>query len=132
MRKLYPFLLCLLCYTAHSQYINSPKELFASDKLLHAGAGYAIGASTTAIADQLNSKYPALWGIGFSILASAGKEFYDYKTGGSVELLDAFMGLNGGVLGCITVTLPISKRKKHDRTQEKRRKQNFVNNEFFY
>lgn len=128
--KTFIFIICSAC--AFTQHIVSPKELFASDKLLHAGAGYVIGASTTAIADQLGSRYPAIWGVGFSILAAVGKEFYDYKTGGTVEPLDALMTFNGGVLGAVTVTLPISKRSKRSAAEERRRKANFINNDPFY
>lgn len=128
--KTFIFIICSAC--AFTQHIVSPKELLASDKLLHAGAGYVIGASTTAIADQLGAKYPAIWGLGFSILASAGKEFYDYKNGGTVEALDAVMSFNGGFLGAVTVTLPISKRNKRSKAEERRRQANFINNDPFY
>ena len=99
-----------------SQNLPDPRVFtnvfFAQDKLLHLGAGYAIGASTTAIADRFGSKRPELWGIGFTVLAAAGKEIYDYKTGGTPEMLDALMAFNGGFLGTVTVMLPIEKRKR--------------------
>ena len=130
------FLSLFLSGVGYSQNLPDPevftKIFFAQDKLLHLGAGYAIGATTTAIADRFGAKKPELWGIGFTVLAAAGKELYDYKTGGTPELLDGIMAFNGGFLGTVTVMIPINKRAKKDYSAERRRKENFIDNDPFY
>ncbi len=101
----------LLSTSLHSQTKGLP-FVIAQDKLLHLGAGYVIGASTTAAADAVGSKYAIVWGVAASILASVGKEYYDSKTGGTVELFDAYSGIVGGCMGSVTVSLPIYKRER--------------------
>lgn len=116
-----------------AQIITSPKELFATDKLLHASAGYVIGATTTVAADALGSKRPYIWGMVAVISVAGGKELYDHLSGkGTVDVLDGVMTFNGGFLAVATVSIPINKRKKRDYLQEKRRRENFIKNDPFY
>jgi len=133
MKELFLFILLSICFTnAHSQHIYPVKEVFSQDKLLHLGAGYMTGASITAIADLCNSKNPHAWGILTSALVAGGKEYYDYRTGtGTVEGLDAWMTFIGGVLGSITVSIPISKRTPLNYAEKKRYNENFINNDPF-
>ena len=133
MKELCLFILLSVCFTnAYSQHIYDPKEIFSQDKLLHLGAGYMTGASVTAIADAFKSKNPHAWGILASALVAGGKEYYDYKKGtGSVEGLDAWMTFMGGVLGSITVGIPISNHKPKNYAEKKRYNENFINTDPF-
>jgi len=133
MKTVYTIIFAIWATAVSAQFVTSPKELFAPDKLLHASAGYAIGATTTVVADALGSKRPQLWGMFAVISAAGGKELYDYLSGtGTPEVLDGIMTFNGGFLAVATVTIPINKRKKRDRLQEKRRRENFIYNDPFY
>jgi len=132
MKFIITLLLMFFLNLGESQHIYNPKEVFSQDKLLHLGAGYMTGASITAIADLCNSKNPHAWGILTSALVAGGKEYYDYRTGtGTVEGLDAWMTFIGGVLGSITVSIPISKRTPLDYAEKKRYNENFINNDPF-
>jgi hypothetical protein len=127
-------LILLLVASTHvsAQHILSSRELFAPDKLLHLGAGYAIGSSVTAIADAAGSKNPYIWGIAASIIAAAGKEYYDRRTGGTVEIWDGYMTAVGGSIGVAIISIPISKRTPKNTEKLKRHKENFINNDPFY
>lgn len=132
MKTIHTIIFALWTLFASAQYITSPKELFATDKLLHASAGYVIGATTTIAADALGSKKPYIWGMVAVISVAGGKELYDHLSGkGTVDELDAVMTFNGGLLAVATVSIPINKRTKRDRLQEKRRRENFINNDPF-
>ena len=133
MKKL--LLLAVIMFTINTlpaQHILSSRELFAPDKLLHLGAGYAIGSSITAIADASGAKNPYIWGMAASILAAAGKEYYDYRNGGTVEMWDAYMTISGGMIGTAIISIPISKRTPKNRSEIKRRNENFINKDPFY
>jgi len=133
MKTAHTIIFTLWSLFASAQIITSPKELFATDKLLHASAGYVIGATTTIAADALGSKRPYIWGMVAVISVAGGKELYDHLSGnGTPEVLDGVMTFNGGFLAVATVSIPINKRKKKDYLQEKRRRENFIKNDPFY
>lgn len=133
MKTIHTLFFTLWTLFLSAQIITSPKELFATDKLLHASAGYVIGATTTVAADAFGSKRPYLWGMVAVISVAGGKELYDHLSGkGEVDVIDGIMTFNGGFLAVATISIPISKRKKKEYLQEKRRKNNFINNDSFY
>lgn len=117
---------------ASAQFVISPKELFATDKLLHASAGYVVGATSMVVADALGSKRPHLWGFIAVLSVAGGKELYDHVSGnGTVDVVDGLMTFNGGVLAVATVSIPIDLRKKRNLKEERRRRENFINNDLF-
>lgn len=92
------------------QFNTQPADLIKTDKLLHLSAGYVLGSYGTVIADRLGSKRPAFWGIAAATIISVAKEFYDHRYGGNVEVIDATMGVVGGVFGASVVMIPINNR----------------------
>jgi len=125
--------LMFVIYTLSAQHTLITNELFATDKLLHVSAGYVTGASITAIADSFGSKNAYIWGIAGSALVGIGKEYYDYQTeSGDVEMLDGWSTILGGILGAITVQIPISNKNAKSEKKDNLNSKNFENKFKFY
>lgn len=98
-------------------YGQNSNNFFSTDKLLHMGAGHAIGSTTTFAADQMGSKRPELWGIGSVLVIGVGKEIYDkYSGNGKSETMDVLATLSGGVMAVFVLKMTINNRQKRNNT----------------
>jgi VanZ family protein len=123
MYKIFLILLLLLPYRAQAQELlpNLPeptsdniqsglrlgsKYRIANDKLLHIGACYIIGASTTSITYHYtkNKKTSILVGAASVLIVGTAKELWDINNGHS-DLKDLLADVIGGTLGIITVKI---------------------------
>jgi hypothetical protein len=84
-------------------------EYTREDRVLHLGAGFAIGATTYAlvqtVAPDLDGWKKHALAIGVSALVGIAKEWCDDEGRGDCDARDAIATVGGGVLGSISVSL---------------------------
>tara|TARA_R110000744_G_scaffold160737_7_gene277065 strand:- start:1002 stop:1406 length:405 start_codon:yes stop_codon:yes gene_type:complete len=100
MKKLILILLLSVSYGSEAQ------QVLPTDKLLHLGGGYTIGATATSITYYYtqNKKTSMIVGISAVLIAGIGKELWDIKHG-SPETMDLLADVVGGTLGILTVKI---------------------------
>jgi hypothetical protein len=84
-------------------------EYAREDRVLHLGAGFAIGATTYAlvqtVAPDLKPWAKHVVAIGASALVGIAKEWCDDGGRGDCDARDAIATVGGGVLGSVSVSL---------------------------
>jgi hypothetical protein len=99
------FLVGFLLARAFSSELD---EYCREDRVLHMGAGFAIGATTYAlvqtVAPDLDGWKKHTLAIGVSALVGIAKEWCDDGGPGDCDARDAIATVGGGVLGSISVS----------------------------
>ena len=97
-------------------------QIFAVDKVAHAGVGFVSGTLTSsAVYSFGNGKNETIKAIGFGMLSGvtlgAGKELYDYTIkGAKFDVNDMFATIFGSVLGSLTIKLTVDFSRKRKST----------------
>jgi len=91
--------------------LNLPQGKSQTDKMLHFGAGYVIGASATAWAMHFDAKYPYEIGLAVPTFVGIGKEYYDSLGYGTPEWGDGVFTFYGGLFGAMTIKISTTRNK---------------------
>lgn len=83
-----------------------------TDKVAHFGVGYATSATLTAVSYKQRPGVRLLIGSGTGLILGLGKEIRDYRSYGVFNSRDLAYTFIGGVVGSLTVSIPISKLSK--------------------
>lgn len=104
MKLLITFILLTLNLTAG-------KSQGLTDKYLHFGAGYVLGAGATAWAMHFDARYPYEVGLAVPTFVGLGKEYYDFNNGGTPEWADGVFTFYGGIFGAMTLKISTTRNK---------------------
>jgi hypothetical protein len=101
----------LIIFISLALNLSAVKSQGITDKYLHFGAGYVLGAGATAWAMHFNAKYPYEIGLAVPTFVGLGKEYYDFNHGGTPEIADGVFTFYGGLFGAMTLKISTTRNK---------------------
>ena len=99
----------LLLLSSHSLFC----QMIPKDKQMHFAAGFTLGGM--AIASK-EIKYPFFTAVAVATTAGVAKEYFDSRTGGTVENKDVYFTVAGGIVSG-TIGYLIKRRQKKKKSE---------------